>query len=108
MVPIAVATCCVHTCLIAPCLLTTHPRNLIASKEFFWFGSEAVEPKALAHYLKVEKSAETAHSNIAWASETGKGLLFVGDKTTPSSVISLVSWDPLPRNPNAPTAGMSQ
>ncbi|KAJ4311360.1 hypothetical protein N0V84_010488 [Fusarium piperis] len=65
------------------------PKNLIASKEFFWFGSEAVEPKALAHYLKVEKSADTAHSNIAWASETGKGLLFVGDKTTPSSVISL-------------------
>lgn len=65
------------------------PKNLIASKEFFYFGSDAVEPKALAHYLKTEKSAETAHSNIAWASHTGKGLLFVGDKKTPSSVISL-------------------
>ncbi|EGU77447.1 hypothetical protein FOXB_12060 [Fusarium oxysporum f. sp. conglutinans Fo5176] len=70
--------------------LTPHPfRNLIPSKEFFFFGTEAVEPKALSHYLKSEKSAETAHSNIAWASETGKGLLFVGDKKNPSSVISL-------------------
>ncbi|KAH7180861.1 Pleckstrin homology domain-containing protein [Fusarium sp. MPI-SDFR-AT-0072] len=70
--------------------LTPHPyRNLIPSKEFFFFGTEAVEPKALSHYLKSEKSTETAHSNIAWASETGKGLLFVGDKKNPSSVISL-------------------
>ncbi|KAF4465403.1 hypothetical protein FALBO_7751, partial [Fusarium albosuccineum] len=65
------------------------PKNLIASKEFFYFGSEAVEPKTLSHYLKSEKSAETAHSNIAWASETGKGLLFVGDKKNPSNIISL-------------------
>ncbi|KAH7114015.1 Pleckstrin homology domain-containing protein, partial [Dactylonectria macrodidyma] len=65
------------------------PQNLIASKEFFFFGSDAVEPKAFAHYLKTEKSAETAHSNIAWASNTGKGLLFVGDKKNPSSIISL-------------------
>lgn len=65
------------------------PKNLIPSKEFFFFGTEAVEPKALSNYLKSEKSTETAHSNIAWASETGKGLLFVGDKKNPSSVISL-------------------
>ncbi|KAL6414069.1 hypothetical protein AUP68_00583 [Ilyonectria robusta] len=44
------------------------PKNLIASKEFFFFGTNTFEPKALAHYLKTEKSAETAHSNIAWAS----------------------------------------
>jgi hypothetical protein len=66
------------------------PKNLIPTKEFFFFGTEAVEPKTLSHYLKSEKSAETAHSNIAWASETGKGLLFVGDKKNPSGVISLV------------------
>ncbi|KAM6513213.1 hypothetical protein FALCPG4_015670 [Fusarium falciforme] len=65
------------------------PKNLIASKEFFFFGSDATEPKALDHYLKTEKSAETAHSNIAWASYTGQGLLFVGDKKNPSSIISL-------------------
>ncbi|PCD39734.1 hypothetical protein FGRA07_01005 [Fusarium graminearum] len=65
------------------------PKNLIPTKEFFFFGTDAVEPKTLSHYLKSEKSVETAHSNIAWASETGKGLLFVGDKKNPSSVISL-------------------
>lgn len=65
------------------------PKNLIASKEFFFFGSDAFERKSLAHYLKTEKSAATAHSNIAWASHTGQGLLFVGDKKNPSSVISL-------------------
>ncbi|KAK7398119.1 hypothetical protein QQX98_012502 [Neonectria punicea] len=65
------------------------PKNLIPTKEFFFFGTEAVEAKALAAYLKAEKSVETAHSNIAWATETGKGLLFVGDKKSPSSVISL-------------------
>ena len=64
---------------------------MIASKEFFFFGTEAVEPKSLAAYQKSEKSTETAHANIAWASHTGKGLLFVGDKKTPSSIINLVS-----------------
>ncbi|KAI3573963.1 Pleckstrin homology domain-containing protein [Fusarium oxysporum f. sp. albedinis] len=65
------------------------PKSLIASKEFFFFGTDAFEPKALAHYLKTEQSAETAHSNIAWASHTGKGLLFFGDKKNPSGIISL-------------------
>lgn len=65
------------------------PKNLIASKEFFFFGTDAVEPKSLAAYQKSEKSAETAQSNIAWASHTGKGLLFVGDKKAPSSIINL-------------------
>lgn len=65
------------------------PKNLIPSKEFFFFGSDAVEPKSLAHYQKSERSAETAHSNIAWASHTGKGLLFVGDKKAPTSIINL-------------------
>jgi hypothetical protein len=65
------------------------PKNLIPSREFFFFGTDAFEPKALSSYQKSEKSVETAHSNIAWASETGKGLLFVGDKKAPSSIISL-------------------
>ncbi|KAJ9419557.1 hypothetical protein FOXG_07094 [Fusarium oxysporum f. sp. lycopersici 4287] len=65
------------------------PRSLIASKEFFFFGTDAFEPKALTQYLKTEKSAETAHSNIAWASHTGQGLLFFGDKMNPSGIISL-------------------
>ncbi|KAK2668049.1 hypothetical protein RAB80_015428 [Fusarium oxysporum f. sp. vasinfectum] len=66
------------------------PRSLIASKEFFFFGTDAFEPKALTQYLKTEKSAETAHSNIAWASHTGQGLLFFGDKMNPSGIISLI------------------
>lgn len=78
---------------------------MIASKEFFFFGTDAVEPKTLSHYLKSEKSTETAHSNIAWASETGKGLLFVGDKKNPSGVIGLVSLDPLCSKAGS-TAGM--
>ncbi|KAM4058488.1 pleckstrin-like domain-containing protein [Hirsutella rhossiliensis] len=65
------------------------PKNLIPSKEFFFFGSDAVEPKSLAHYQKSEKSAETAHDNVAWASHTGKGLLFIGDKKSPHSIINL-------------------
>ncbi|GJC84958.1 hypothetical protein ColLi_07796 [Colletotrichum liriopes] len=65
------------------------PKNFIYSKEFFWFGSDAVESKSLSSYLKGEKSTETAHHNAAWASHTGKGLLFFGDKTAPQGVINL-------------------
>ncbi|OAQ66934.1 immunogenic protein [Pochonia chlamydosporia 170] len=65
------------------------PKNLIPSKEFFFFGSDAFEPTALAAYLKGEKNTEHAHHNISWASHTGNGLLFVGDKKAPTSVINL-------------------
>ncbi|PHH73223.1 hypothetical protein CDD82_5598 [Ophiocordyceps australis] len=65
------------------------PKNLIPSKEFFFFGIESFEPKALQNYLKSAKSSETAHHNIAWASNTGKGLLFVGDKKNPTGIINL-------------------
>lgn len=66
-------------------------RNLIPSKEFFSFGTESLEPKALAAYLRTEKNTENAHHNISWASHTGNGLLFMGDKKAPSNVINLVS-----------------
>lgn len=73
-------------------MLTRAPRrNLIPSKEFFFFGTDAFEPKALSTYQKHEKAAATAQANIAWASETGKGLLFIGDKKAPSGIINLVS-----------------
>lgn len=65
------------------------PKNLIPSKEFFFFGTDSIEPKALSTYLRSEKNTETAHHNISWASHTGKGLLFIGDKKAPSSVINL-------------------
>ncbi|KAG6251685.1 hypothetical protein E4U23_000380 [Claviceps purpurea] len=65
------------------------PKNLIPSKEFFSFGTESLEPKALAAYLRTEKNTENAHHNISWASHTGNGLLFMGDKKAPSNVINL-------------------
>jgi hypothetical protein len=67
-------------------------RNLISAKELFWFGTDAIEPKTLAAYQKSEKNTATAHSNIAWASQTGNGLLFIGDKKAPTGVINLVSY----------------
>jgi hypothetical protein len=68
----------------------TNYRNLIGSKEFFFFGTEAFEPKSLSSYQKSEKNAETAHTNIAWASHTGNGLLFIGDKKAPTGIVNLV------------------
>jgi hypothetical protein len=65
------------------------PKNLISSKEFFFFGTDAVEASTLDAYKRSEKSTEVAHNNIAWATSTGKGLLFVGDKKAPTSVINL-------------------
>ncbi|KAM0262882.1 hypothetical protein ACHAQJ_001473 [Trichoderma viride] len=65
------------------------PKNFIASKAFFFFGSESVESDLLAAYKRVEKHAEVAQHNIAWAAHTGKGLLFVGDKKAPTGVINL-------------------
>jgi hypothetical protein len=65
------------------------PKNLISAKELFWFGTDAIEPKTLAAYQKSEKNTTTAHSNVAWASQTGNGLLFIGDKKAPTGVINL-------------------
>ena len=71
-------------------------RNFIYSKKFFWFGDEAVDTKALTNYLKNEKVSDTAHHVAAWASQTGKGLLFYAekgtDKTAPSGAILLVRF----------------
>lgn len=63
-------------------------RNFIYTKKYFWFGSDAVDPKKFPALLK-------DHHLAAWASETGKGLLFFNekgqDKTAPHSAINLVS-----------------
>ncbi|KAL8381385.1 hypothetical protein RB595_005584 [Gaeumannomyces hyphopodioides] len=72
---------------------TKFPQNFIYTKRFFWFGSDAVEPKVLAAFVKSEKSAEVAHNVAAWASQTGAGLLFYvekgTDKAAPSGAIQL-------------------
>ncbi|TQV98649.1 hypothetical protein V2A60_007633 [Cordyceps javanica] len=65
------------------------PKNLLGSKEYFFFSSEAFEAKALEAYKKAQKSAEGALDNISWAAHTGKGLLFSGDKKAPNNVINL-------------------
>lgn len=68
-------------------------RNLVYSKQFFWFGSDAIESKSLSHYRRGEKSTDAAQHNSAWASQTGKGLLFFGEKSAPTGIINLVSID---------------
>ncbi|KAI9881035.1 MAG: hypothetical protein M1830_008917 [Pleopsidium flavum] len=62
------------------------------SKKFFWFGHEPVEPQHLSTYLRSEKQ-EMAHPNAAYASQTGKGLLFfakrIEDKAQPAGILNL-------------------
>jgi hypothetical protein len=77
------------------------PKNFIPSKEFFFFGTDSYEPKSLSNYLKNEKNTATYHSNVAWASETGKGLLFSGDKKAPTGIINLAdASEPETEGPN--------
>ncbi|KAF3057418.1 putative immunogenic protein [Daldinia childiae] len=68
------------------------PKNLIYSKQHFWFGTDAIPKEKLATYLKNEKATDVAHHVTAWAAETGKGLFFYGkesDKSTPTGAIQL-------------------
>jgi hypothetical protein len=65
------------------------PKNLMSTKHTFWFGVAAIEKDALAAYLKAEKSAEIAFHNAAWATKTGAGLLFYGDKK--DSIIGIIN-----------------
>ncbi|KAK2877757.1 hypothetical protein FQN49_001233 [Arthroderma sp. PD_2] len=61
-------------------------------KRYFWFSEEAVESKQLTSYFQNEKLS-VAHPNAAWASQSGKGLLFFAkraeDKATPAGIINL-------------------
>ncbi|OBT86996.1 hypothetical protein VE02_04615 [Pseudogymnoascus sp. 03VT05] len=61
-------------------------------KRFFWFGTDAVEVKSLSNYLRGEKP-EAGNHNAAWASQTGKGLLYfskqAGEKSAPVGLINL-------------------
>lgn len=70
----------------------TRFRNLIFSKKFFWFSVDSVDLKSIPSF-KADKNADVAHHVAAWASETGKGLLFYGekDKSAPQGAILLVS-----------------
>ena len=68
-------------------------RGFRFSKRYFWFSEEPVEVKQLSAYVQNEKHT-IAHPTAAWASQTGKGLLFFAkraeDKATPSGIINLV------------------
>ncbi|EHK96247.1 PH [Glarea lozoyensis ATCC 20868] len=68
-------------------------KSFIFQKKFFWFGTDAVETKALSSYLRGEKDTAAANHNAAWASHTGKGLLFFSkkatDKASPAGLFNL-------------------
>ncbi|KAG0651772.1 hypothetical protein D0Z07_2026 [Hyphodiscus hymeniophilus] len=67
-------------------------KSFIFQKKHFWFGTEPVESKHLSSYLRGEKP-DAGNHNAAWASHTGKGLLFFSkkssEKTSPAGVINL-------------------
>ncbi|KAK0640324.1 hypothetical protein DIS24_g9492 [Lasiodiplodia hormozganensis] len=68
-------------------------KGLTFSKKYFWFGEEAAVSKDSLHgYLRGEKG-EHAHAAVAWASKTGKGLLFFAkhadQKSAPEGVLKL-------------------
>lgn len=52
---------------------------MIPSKKEFWLSDDAVSPQQLNSYMRGEKP-EIAHPVVAWASQTGKGLLFFNKK----------------------------
>jgi hypothetical protein len=63
------------------------------TKRFFYFAEDAVEAKNLTSYLASEKSSAAAQRTAAWATQTGKGLLFLTkraeDKATPAGIFNL-------------------
>jgi len=69
---------------------------LPAKKLYFWLGDEeAVPTHKLGQFLRGEKP-NVAHPTAAWASQSGKGLLFFAKhadgKSSPSHIINLVWW----------------
>lgn len=71
----------------------TSCRQFTFAKKDFWFSDDAVAPEHLSSYLRGEK-AELGHPVVAWASQTGKGLLFFSKKgevtkTHPAGVLPL-------------------
>lgn len=68
-------------------------RSLIPSKKEFWLSDEPVQPQNLDLFMRGEKP-EISHPVVAWASQTGKGLLFINkkndaEKAHPSDVLAL-------------------
>ncbi|GFF98112.1 hypothetical protein IFM61392_00108 [Aspergillus lentulus] len=67
-------------------------KGLRFSKRFFYFSDEPVEAKQLSVFQQNEKPA-VANPIVAWATQTGKGLLFLTkraeDKATPAGIFNL-------------------
>ncbi|KAJ6171029.1 Pleckstrin homology domain-containing protein [Penicillium chermesinum] len=67
-------------------------KSLRFSKRFFYFSDEPTESKNLSVFHQNEKPA-TANPTAAWATQTGKGLLFqtkrAEDKATPAGIFNL-------------------
>ncbi|RAL01036.1 uncharacterized protein BO80DRAFT_425018 [Aspergillus ibericus CBS 121593] len=67
-------------------------KGLRFAKRFFYFSDDAVEAKQLSAFHQNEKAA-VANPIAAWASQTGKGLLFftkrAEDKATPTGIFNL-------------------
>ncbi|KAK3069174.1 hypothetical protein LTR53_012708 [Teratosphaeriaceae sp. CCFEE 6253] len=68
-------------------------KQIVPSKKEFWLSDSPVTPQHMDLYMRGEK-AETSHAVVAWASQTGKGLLFFNKKgeterTRPHSVLPL-------------------
>ncbi|EME50188.1 hypothetical protein DOTSEDRAFT_68899 [Dothistroma septosporum NZE10] len=78
-------------------------KGLIASKKQFWLNDEAVSPQHLDLFMRGEKP-EVSHAIVAWASQTGKGLLFFNkkhdtDRTHPQDVLALYDATDLKKAP---------
>jgi hypothetical protein len=73
--------------------LLFYNRGLRFSKRFFYFSDEPVDAKHLSVFQQNEKPA-VANPIVAWATQTGKGLLFLTkraeDKATPAGIFNLV------------------
>ncbi|GKZ37733.1 hypothetical protein AbraIFM66950_009416 [Aspergillus brasiliensis] len=67
-------------------------KGLRFAKRFFYFSDDAVESKQLSAFHQSEKAA-VANPIAAWASQTGKGLLFftkrAEDKASPAGIFNL-------------------
>ncbi|KAI7100221.1 hypothetical protein KC316_g21042, partial [Hortaea werneckii] len=68
-------------------------KSLVPSKKEFWLSDEKVTPQKMDLYMRGEKP-EVSNPVVAWASESGKGLLFFNkkgetDRSRPQSVLPL-------------------
>ncbi|KAI9850942.1 MAG: hypothetical protein M1824_003010 [Vezdaea acicularis] len=75
--------------------------SLTYKKRHFWFSDEPADTHNWGSYLRGEKP-EVAHPHLAWASQTGKGLLFYSKtaevKTVPQGIINLSDVTDLAKN----------